>query len=113
MNQKVKVVARDDGAIISVNGIDIVITVKPSISVEEKPLFAPAPVKHILESIESALEEYREDIEIREETDKITVKLKGYLGREKFAAIASIIKGLCGEYISAGKESRFIILKEK
>jgi len=109
----VKVVARDDGAVISVNGIDIVITVKPTTSIEEEPLFAPAPVKHLLESIMSELEEYREDIEIREEADKIIVKLKGYLGREKFAAIASIIKGLGGEYISAGKESRFIILKEK
>jgi hypothetical protein len=109
----VKVVAREDGAVISVNGIDIVITVKASASVDEKSLFAPAPVKHVLESIKLELEEYREDINIMEEEDKIIVKLKGYLGREKFAAIATIIKGLGGEYISAGKDSRFIFLKEK
>lgn len=39
----------------------------------------------------------------------ILVRPRRYLGSENFAKIASIIKECGGEYVSAGKQSRFRI----
>ena len=45
--------------------------------------------------------------------DYIMIKLMGFLGSEKFAKIASAVRGMGGEYISAGKESHFRVPKKK
>ena len=45
--------------------------------------------------------------------DYIIIKLMGFLGSEKFAKIASTVRGMGGEYISAGKESHFRVPKKK
>jgi hypothetical protein len=45
--------------------------------------------------------------------DYIIIKLMGFLGSEKFAKIASAVRGMGGEYISAGKESHFRVPKKK
>lgn len=48
-----------------------------------------------------------------EESGKyIVVKPRRYLGSKNFARIASIIREAGGEYVSAGKESHFRVLKE-
>jgi hypothetical protein len=41
------------------------------------------------------------------------VKPRQFLGSENFAKIASIARGMGGDYISAGKESHFRIPKKK
>ena len=59
---------------------------------------------------------FPEDLELllsfQEKTDHIMVKPKQYLGSENFARIASTVRGLGGEYISAGKDSHFRVPKK-
>ena len=43
--------------------------------------------------------------------DKIEIHAKQYMGSDNFGKVLSIVRGLDGEYISAGKNSHFIIKK--
>lgn len=107
-----KVTPKEDGAFISINGFDITIIVKPSATpIEEAPTI-PAPPRITVESVRSRLSEHIEELEVSEEVEGIVVRPRSYLGRDKFASIAVIIKELGGSYISAGKESRFLIPKK-
>jgi len=45
--------------------------------------------------------------------DYIMIKPRQFLGSENFAKIASTVRGIGGEYISAGKESHFRVPKKK
>lgn len=47
-----------------------------------------------------------------EKDDYIVIKPRQYLGSENFAKIASIIRGVGGQYISAGKDSHFRVPKQ-
>jgi len=100
VNRKVQVTPTADGAVISVEGYDIVITVKPTEGV--------AP-KITLESVKSRLKEHLEELEVSETDKGIVVKPQGFLGRDKFASVAAIIEELGGLYVSAGRDSRFLI----
>ncbi len=59
---------------------------------------------------------FPEDLEallsFQEKSDYIMVKPKQFLGSENFAKIASTVRGLGGEYISAGKDSHFRVPKK-
>ena len=46
-------------------------------------------------------------LSFQQDGDYIKVKPRKFLGSENFAKIASAVRGLGGEYISAGKESHF------
>ena len=46
------------------------------------------------------------------QTDCIKIKPKRFLGSDNFAKIASIVRQLNGEYISAGKDSHFRIVRQ-
>lgn len=48
-----------------------------------------------------------------EKEDYIMVKPRQFLGSENFAKIASIVRGVGGEYISAGKASHFRVPRKK
>ena len=69
---------------------------------------------------EEGLMEFRrlfpEDLErmltFEETDDYVVIKPRQYLGSETFAKIASIIRDEGGEYVSAGRESHFRILKK-
>jgi hypothetical protein len=43
----------------------------------------------------------------------VMIKPKGFLGSENFAKIASTVRGIGGEYISAGRDSHFRVYKKK
>jgi len=105
---KVKVTPRQDGVVITVDGFDITVTVKPSSVTPE----APGPPRTTVESVRSRLAEYVKEISVSEEAEGIVIRPTGYLGRDKFASIAAIVRELGGNYISAGKESRFLIPRE-
>jgi hypothetical protein len=68
-----------------------------------------------------ALEEIKmtfpEDLEnllnFEEEENYIIIKPRQFLGPENFAKIASLVRGIGGEYISAGKASHFRIPRKK
>jgi len=107
---KIKVTPKEDGAVITVDGFDIVITIKPS---EEIPIELPVLIKPSLtvELVKKDLDLYLEDIDITEDDENMVVMPKRYLGRDKFAPLAEIIRDLGGSYVSAGRESKFLIPK--
>lgn len=63
----------------------------------------------LLETLRTHLAEYLQELTITEEPTGVTITPNAFLGREKFVVIASIIEEFGGHYISAGKESRFLI----
>lgn len=74
MNPKVKVTPKENGAVISVDGFDITITVKPSAAPphEEAPAI-PVPSMITVESVRSRLSEHLEELDISEEAEGIVV----------------------------------------
>jgi hypothetical protein len=52
-------------------------------------------------------------LNIDERDDYIIVKPKQFLGSENFAKVASAVRGMGGEYISAGRDSHFRVPKKK
>ncbi|MDR2203270.1 MAG: hypothetical protein LBE76_03015 [Nitrososphaerota archaeon] len=60
---------------------------------------------------------FPEDLEAKlffeDKNDYITIKPKQFLGSDNFAKIASTVRGMSGEYISAGKDSHFRVPKKK
>lgn len=107
---QVKVTPMPDGAMLTVDGIEITITVK---SLEEKPAMPPLGRPTAISDVEAALAKYAKDLKITEEEEGIVVKPIRFLGRDIFAEVAGAIRNLGGKYISAGRKSRFIIPKEK
>ncbi|MBM4400408.1 MAG: hypothetical protein FJ045_00480 [Crenarchaeota archaeon] len=79
----------------------------------------PAAVSHEIhekKTIEDIRLAFPEDLEsllsFEEKGDYIIVKPRQFLGSENFAKIASAVRGMGGEYISAGKESHFRVPKK-
>jgi SepF-like predicted cell division protein (DUF552 family) len=69
--------------------------------------------KKIIEDIRVAFPEDLEHLlNFEEKGDYIIVKPRQFLGSENFAKIASAVRGMGGEYISAGKESHFRVPKK-
>jgi hypothetical protein len=58
-------------------------------------------------------EELEARLSFEEKDDYIIIKPKQFLGSENFAKIASAVRGMSGEYISAGKDSHFRVPKKK
>ncbi|MEM2108361.1 MAG: hypothetical protein QXL10_03655 [Candidatus Bathyarchaeia archaeon] len=66
-----------------------------------------------LEDIRIAFPEDLESmLSFEDKGDYIIVKPKQFLGSENFAKIASTVRGMGGEYISAGKASHFRVPKK-
>jgi hypothetical protein len=82
---------------------------------------APAPVSPEAPERKKSIEDVRmvfpEDLEhllsFEERGDYIIVKPRQFLGSENFAKIASAVRGIGGEYISAGRDSHFRVPKKK
>jgi hypothetical protein len=85
-----------------------------------QPVTQPAaPVSHEIhekKTIEDIRLAFPEDLEhllnFEEKDDYIMVKPRQFLGSENFAKIASAVRGMGGEYISAGKASHFRVPKK-
>jgi len=83
----------------------------------QTPQPATAPTGTRQRSIDDIRMSFPEELEARlgfeEKGDYITIKPKMFLGSENFAKIASAVRGMGGEYISAGKDSHFRGPKQK
>ena len=84
-----------------------------------QPPQTPATVSHKIhekKSIEDIRMAFPEDLEallsFEEKDDYTIIKPRQFLGSENFAKIASTVRGLGGEYISAGKDSHFRLPKK-
>ena len=81
---------------------------------------APAPETPEVYGKETSIEDIRmmfpEDLEdllsFEEKQDHIVIKPRQFLGSDNFAKIASIVRGIGGDYVSAGKESHFRVPKK-
>ena len=128
MSSKIKVTPKSNGVIITINGLDIEITVKPSeIPPEEREAPVPpsimaestvkpaaiTPSRITVESIKRDLSTYLKDLDISEDAEKVVVTPKRYLGHKKFVSISSLVEEVGGTYVSAGKRSRFLIEKKQ
>ena len=78
---------------------------------------SPPPTGQKLRTLDDIRMSFPEELEsllgFEDKGDYIIIKLMGFLGSEKFAKIASAVRGMGGEYISAGKESHFRVPKKK
>ena len=80
----------------------------------------PATVSHEIHEKKKSVEDVRvafpEDLEallsFEEKSEYIMVKPRQFLGSENFAKIASAVRGMGGEYVSAGKDSHFRVPKK-
>lgn len=81
------------------------------------PLSVVAPHTSNERSVDDIRLSFPEELESRlsfdEKGDYIIIKPKMFLGSENFAKIASAVRGMGGEYISAGKDSHFRVPKKK
>lgn len=81
------------------------------------PLTAPQPIPERTKALEDIKMMFPDDLEtllsFEEKDDYIMIKPRQFLGSENFAKIASIVRGIGGDYISAGKASHFRIPKKK
>jgi hypothetical protein len=85
------------------------------------PAQAPAPTipKTIekTQSIDDIKMMFPEDLEsllnFEEKDDYIIIKPRQFLGSENFAKIASVVRGIGGDYVSAGKASHFRVPRKK
>jgi hypothetical protein len=79
------------------------------------PVLPRAPER--LQSAEDIKMMFPEDLEnllsFEEREDYIMIKPRQFLGSENFAKIASAVRGMGGEYISAGKASHFRVPRKK
>jgi hypothetical protein len=77
-----------------------------------KTIYIETKKATLREEIVSALGPLNELVDITGPTVEgtIIVKPKGFLGRDKFAEIARILKGFGASYVSAGRESRWEIV---
>ena len=91
----------------------------PSSSPTPTPSAPPAapretPQQRSLDDIRMSFpEELEARLSFDEKGDYIIIKPKQFLGSENFAKIASAVRGMGGEYISAGKDSHFRVPKKK
>jgi hypothetical protein len=88
--------------------------------ITQPPPQSSAAVSHAIHEKQKSIDDIRmvfpEDLEtllsFEEKSDYIVVKPRQFLGSENFAKIASTVRGMGGEYISAGKESHFRVPKK-
>jgi len=78
-----------------------------------------APVSNTLkaQSVEDIRMMFPEELDsmlvFEDKGDYVMIKPKQFLGSENFAKIASTVRGVGGEYISAGRDSHFRVYKSK
>jgi len=86
----------------------------PQVSQAPAQVSKEAPAKKLLDDVRMAFPEDLEHlIAFEDKGDYLMVKPKGFLGSENFAKIASAVRGMGGEYISAGRDSHFRVYKKK
>ena len=92
-----------------------------TVHIMPSPTQSPPVLQTMPQTKERSVDDIRmsfpEELEARlgfdEKGEFIEIKPKMFLGSENFAKIASAVRGMGGEYISAGKDSHFRVPKKK
>jgi len=117
---KIAGIVRDNGGVYNSAGKDSHFIIP---FVKEETTEAPAPPTEApitddeqlspIQKVEVAFpDDLKNMLSFTESDEYITIKPRQYLGSENFAKIASIVREIGGEYISAGKESHFRVAKK-
>jgi hypothetical protein len=83
------------------------------------PALTPAApkVSERTQAVEDIKMMFPEDLEnllsYEEKEDYIVIRPRQFLGSENFAKIASIVRGMGGDYVSAGKASHFRVPRKR
>ena len=89
-------------------------TARPSAPAQSAP---PAAAQAKTQNIEDIRMIFPEDLDnmlaFEDKGEYVMIKPKQFLGSENFAKIASTVRGIGGEYISAGRDSHFRVYKKK
>lgn len=85
----------------------------PAQSPAASPQVSGAKTRSVDDIRMSFPEELESRLGFEDKGDYIIIKPKQFLGSENFAKIASAVRGMGGEYISAGKDSHFRVPKKK
>ncbi len=92
-------------------------TTSGTVSLPRLSISATVPSATKPQGIEDIRMKFSEDLEnmleFEDKGDYVMIKPKQFLGSENFAKIASTVRGIGGEYISAGRESHFRVYKNK
>ncbi len=93
------------------------VTPKPTVMPPPAPEASAPTAGTKLRSLDDIRMSFPEELEARlgfeDKGEYITIKPKQFLGSDNFAKIASAVRGMGGEYISAGKDSHFRVPKKK
>jgi hypothetical protein len=121
-----KLIERIDELLVVLNRVaedlrEISITLKSiAISQIAQPTAPAPPMPKTIEktqSIDDIKMMFPEDLEnllnFEEKEDYIIIKPRQFLGSENFAKIASVVRGIGGDYVSAGKASHFRVPRKK
>lgn len=81
----------------------------PSALVLPRPAEKSKPIEDIKMMFPEDLESM---LNFEENDDYVVIKPRQFLGSENFAKIASAVRGMGGEYVSAGKASHFRVPKK-
>lgn len=63
----------------------------------------------LIDKVKSTIDDWIEDLDITEENGSVIVMPKGFLGKDIWYEINDALKSFDAEWISAGKESRWVI----
>lgn len=83
-------------------------------SIEPSTTKPPSGQREIIDDVKMMFpEELKKLLSFEEVEDHIVIKPRQFLGSENFASIASTVRDMGGDYISAGKESHFRVPRKK
>jgi hypothetical protein len=101
---------------ISLKSVAVSQLAQPGAVATPSPVVTPK-ITERAQSIEDVKLMFQEDLgnllSFEEKEDYILIKPRQFLGSENFAKIASVIRGMGGDYISAGKASHFRVPKKR
>ena len=101
---------------LAVSQITQPIAAHPAPALSQPVAGAPQPQEKskVIEDVKMMFPEDLENLlSFEEKEDYIIIKPRQFLGSENFAKIASVVRGMGGEYISAGRDSHFRVPKRK
>ena len=81
-----------------------------SVTVKEQPAAKDITLENVRMTFPESLASM---MTFQDRDGMIVLRPRQFLGSENFAKIASVVRGLGGEYVSAGKQSHFRVSKKK
>jgi hypothetical protein len=82
---------------------------QPQVQTPQPTKLVELTIKEQLEKVKQHFAEFKDLLAFSISNGEVVVRARQFLGSENFAKVASVVRGLGGEYVSAGKNSHFRI----